>query len=322
MGVRALGAFSGGLDSMLAALVLRDQGIQVEAVTFESPFFGGERGRLAAGRIGIPWRLVDLTDRIMELLLDPPSGFGGHLNPCIDCHAAMFSELFSIGSGEGHDFVFSGEVLGQRPMSQNRGSLNRVARLSGDPGRLLRPLSARLLEPTGPERAGLVDRNRLLDISGRGRTRQIALAEKYGISYENPAGGCLLTEPGYTARLRVLLDSPGLLTALNARLARHGRMFRLGGGAAGLVGRSEADNARLEELADPGRTFVTVGFPGPTGVVLGSAPEPGVMLLCSLMVLYARKFTGAEAAVRTLDGREYRVAPADPETAESLLVKA
>jgi hypothetical protein len=322
MGVRALGAFSGGLDSMLAALVLGEQGIQVEAVTFESPFFQGERGRLAAGRIGIPWRLVDFTDRIMALLRDPPSGFGGHFNPCIDCHAAMFSELFSIRSREGHDFVFSGEVLGQRPMSQNRGSLNRVARLSGDPGHLLRPLSAGLLEPTEPEMEGLVDRSRLLDMSGRGRTRQMALAETYGISYENPAGGCLLTEPGYSARLRVLLDSPGLLTSLNARLVRHGRMFRLGVGAAGLVGRSEADNAGLEELAAPGRTLVTAGFPGPTGVVLGSASEPEIMLLCSLMVLYSRKFTGVEAAVRTLDGREYRVGPADPETAESLIVKA
>ena len=128
---------------------------------------------LKAHELGIPWRTVDLTEDVLSLLCDPPSGFGKNMNPCIDCHAAMFRRLGQIALEQGFDFIFSGEVLGQRPMSQNRGSLNRVKNLSKTSEMLLRPLSARLLEPTSMEISGLVDREKLLDLNGRGRTRQI-----------------------------------------------------------------------------------------------------------------------------------------------------
>jgi tRNA-specific 2-thiouridylase len=271
MRVRALGSFSGGLDGMVAASVLRSQGIDVELVTFESPFFSSRDGEEAAARLGLPWRELDFTHEIMELLEDPPSGFGKNLNPCIDCHARMFRTLGRIAGREGFDFIFSGEVLGQRPMSQNRNSLNRVARLSGYGHVLLRPLSARLLPETAAEEKGLVDRNRLLDISGRGRKRQVQLAEGFGFTYRNPGGGCLLTEPNYCSRLKVLMEIPGLMTPRRARLVRYGRFFRLSCDTVCLVGRSEEDNAALESLVQSEPTYSLEDAPGPTGVLLGDS---------------------------------------------------
>ncbi|MCP4646587.1 MAG: tRNA 4-thiouridine(8) synthase ThiI, partial [bacterium] len=225
--VRALSAFSGGLDGMLACRILLDQGIHVEAITFDSPFFDVQAGRKAAEVLGIAWRPVDFTADIVSLLFDPPSGFGKNMNPCIDCHATMFKRLKEIALQEEFNFIFSGEVVGQRPMSQNRSALNRVRKISSTADILLRPLSARILEPTPMEEAGLVDRSKLLDLSGRGRTRQLEMAKLYNFSHvPSPGGGCLLTDPGYANRLRILKDR-NLLTGENARMLRFGRMFLL-----------------------------------------------------------------------------------------------
>jgi tRNA U34 2-thiouridine synthase MnmA/TrmU len=268
-------------------MLLSSQGVSVELVTFHSPFFSSDEGRRAAGQLGLPWRQMEYTREIMELLLDPPSGFGKNLNPCIDCHAGMFRVLGKLAEKEGFHLIFSGEVLGQRPMSQNRNSLNRVANLSGYGDILLRPLSARLLPETLPEKQGLVDRGRLLDISGRGRKRQMKLAEEFGFSYRNPGGGCLLTEPNYTRRLKVLMEIPGMLTARNSRLIRHGRFFRLSGDTVALVGRSQEDNEALESLVVDEMTFALEDVPGPTGVLLG---DPGMLpALIDLVKRYAKK---------------------------------
>lgn len=289
MGVRALGAFSGGLDSMVAAALLAEQGIEVELATFSSPFFSSDEGRDAAARLDMPWREIEYTDEIMELLRSPPSGFGKNLNPCIDCHAGMFRLLGRTARKEGFDLVFSGEVLGQRPMSQNRNSLNRVANLSGCSEILLRPLSARLLPETLPEKKGLVDRSRLLDISGRGRKRQMKYAEERGLAYRNPGGGCLLTEPNFCSRLKVLMEIPGLFTPGNARLLRYGRFFRLSEDTVGLVGRWEADNEALESLAGDRPTWSLEDVPGPTGVLIGD-PEQLPQL-----ILLVKKYAGVRS---------------------------
>ncbi len=270
--VRAIGAFSGGLDSMIAALLLRTQGIKVDLVTFTSPYFTSFNGYRGAKQLDLPWREIDYSSEMMALLANPPSGFGKNLNPCIDCHAGMFRILGDIAAAEGHDIIFSGEVAGQRPMSQNKNSLNRVARLSGYPELLLRPLSAKLLKITDPEQKGLVNRDLLLNVSGRGRKPQMKLAEEYGIQYINPGGGCLLTDPNYCDRLRTLMEIPGLLTAGNARLIRHGRMFRISEDTIGLVGRDERDNEGLESLAADEIIFSLEERPGPTGVLIGD-PE-------------------------------------------------
>jgi len=311
MGVRAIGAFSGGLDGMIASLMLLDQDVEVEAVTFDSPFFSCRQGRISAEQIGVRWRSIDFTEDILEILSDPPSGFGGNCNPCIDCHARMFERVLKICNAEGFDFIFSGEVLGQRPMSQNRGALNRVARLSGAGKRLLRPLSARLLPPTEPEVEGLVDRQRLGDISGRGRKRQIELAGEYDITYASPAGGCLLTDPGYSTRLKVLLDQPVLLTPVNTRLIRHGRMFMLDKGVIGLVGRSKEDNDEIEALSKHSMTFVLSDHPGPTGVIIGRFEECHAAMLGSLLALYGKIDAGEEVSISSTSGLRFTSTPAD-----------
>ncbi len=200
---RALGLFSGGLDSILAALVLRAQNIEVTGLIWVTPFFTPERAQQSAAAINLSIQVEDFTDRYLHLLYEPPRGFGKWMNPCIDCHLLMLREAGKIMESEGFDFLFTGEVVGQRPFSQNKGSLNLIARESGYADLLLRPLSARLLKTTRPERQHLVDRDRLLNISGRGRKRQMELAVQFGISsYPAPAGGCLLTNPGYAARLQ------------------------------------------------------------------------------------------------------------------------
>ncbi len=284
--VRALGAFSGGLDGMLASRVLMDQGIHVETVTFDSPFFDVEAGRKAAAVVGVPWRAIDFSDDIINLLFNPPSGFGKNMNPCIDCHVAMFMRLKEFAKKEGFDFIFSGEVVGQRPMSQNRGSLNRVKNLSHAGDMLLRPLSAKILEPTPMEEAGLVDREKLLDLNGRGRTRQIEMAKQYGFSFiPSPGGGCLLTDPGYATRLGILKNLD-LLSGDNARMIKFGRMFILDE-AIGLVGRSSEENDRMLE-ADLGIQLDIQKVPGPLGILIGKKTSGNLTFLTSIMASYTK----------------------------------
>ena len=284
--VRALCSFSGGLDGMLATQLLLDQGIYVEAVTFDSPFFDMKAGKTAAAVLDVPWRSVDFTADIVALLFDPPSGFGKNMNPCIDCHATMFKRLKEIALEEDFDFIFSGEVVGQRPMSQNRGSLNRVKNISNTGDILLRPLSAKILDPTPMEEAGLVDRERLLDLNGRGRTRQLEMAREYGFSHiPSPGGGCLLTDPGYANRLRALRDAD-LLSGDNAGMIKFGRMFLLDR-AVGLVGRSSEENDKMLE-AGMGIQLDIQKVPGPLGVLLGRKTEENLSLLTAIMASYTK----------------------------------
>jgi tRNA-specific 2-thiouridylase len=217
------------------------------------------------------------------------------MNPCIDCHAAMFGKLKDIAVAEGFDFIFTGEVVGQRPMSQNRGSLNRVRNISMTSDILLRPLSAKILDPTPMEQEGLVDREKLLDLNGRGRSRQLEMARDYGFSsIPSPGGGCLLTDPGYANRLRVLRDT-GLLSGENARMIRTGRMFLLDG-AVGLVGRSSEENDRMLETGT-GIQLDIQGIPGPLGVLIGKKTTENLTLLTAIMASYTKATEPVTAVV-------------------------
>jgi len=288
VGVKALGAFSGGLDGMVAAAVLREQGVEVELATFDSPFFSSEQGRFSAERLKLPWREIDYTEKIISLLKHAPSGYGKNRNPCIDCHTGMFRMLGKIAAEENFDVIFSGEVVGQRPMSQNIHSLRRVSRLSGFKDILLRPLSAKILKPTVPEIDGRINREKLLDINGRSRKRQIALAVHYGIDeYPNPAGGCVLTDENYCKRLKVLMLIPELFTAGNCRLIRHGRFFQITEDTIGLVGRDHSDNLRLVELAGINTVLEIDDIPAPTGVLLGDTAH--IDSLYELIDRYTKK---------------------------------
>jgi tRNA-specific 2-thiouridylase len=270
---RALGLFSGGLDSMLAAAVLRDQGIEVEGVAFATPFFGPERARESAAHLDMPLIEEDITEIYYPLLLAPPHGFGSRHNPCIDCHILMLRQAGVIMAARGFDFLFTGEVLGQRPMSQHRGSLILVARESGYQELIVRPLSAKLLAPTRPELLGWVDRERLLDISGRSRKHQMELASRLGITkYPTPAGGCLLTDPGYAGRLKELLGRTDKPSRRDLELLKWGRHFRLPGGAKVVVGRTHKENEAISRLlANHDLALRVQGFPGPLVLVSGAS---------------------------------------------------
>ncbi|MDI6852639.1 MAG: tRNA 4-thiouridine(8) synthase ThiI [Deltaproteobacteria bacterium] len=322
--IRALGLFSGGLDSMLAAAVLRRQGIDVTGVTFITPFFGAERARQSAAHLGMPLLEVDLTEKFLPLIYRPPRGFGRYHNPCLDCHILMIREAGDMMAKSGFDFLFTGEVLGQRPMSQHRGALNSVAKESGYGEVLLRPLSAKLLPPTKPELLGWVDRERLLDISGRGRKRQMALAREYGITeYPSPAGGCLLTDPRYSARLKELLARSAEVSRQDLELLKWGRHFRLPTGKKAIVGRTHKENEAIASLKHPADLICKIkNFPGPTVLVPGSAGGEEAAMAAALTAAYSDAPEGQPVTVKCGENEEkllHLIAPAKDNFKEWLI---
>jgi tRNA-specific 2-thiouridylase len=308
MKVRALGLMSGGLDSMLAVKLLQDQGIEVTGITFETPFFGPEPAKKAAAQLGIALRIVDIGASHLQMLRSPRYGYGSQMNPCIDCHALMVRMVGEIMEAEGFDFLFTGEVLGQRPMSQRRDALMSVDKLSGYAGYILRPLSAGLLPATIPEREGKVDRQRLLRISGRSRKQQMALAVHYGIhDYPSPAGGCLLTNPGFAGRLRDLFSTQENFGLRDVELLKYGRHLRLPQGSRLVVGRIHADNVRLRELAGPDDIIMKVDdVPGPTALLPGGATAAEVEIAAAVVAAYSDAVTGTEAIIALSSGRDTR----------------
>lgn len=250
--VKALVLFSGGLDSMLAVKILQDQGIEVEGVCFESNFFNAAKARKLAQEINIRLKIKDISRNMLELVKNPPSGYGKHLNPCLDCHSLMIREAGKIKAREKYDFIATGEVLGQRPFSQNRQALERVSKLSGT--EVLRPLSAKLLPETSYEKKEIVRRGRLYRIQGRRREEQMELARKYNVEkYSSPAGGCLLTDPDFSERLIKLLDNWPDCSTNDAALLKRGRVFWLKDKKQEkiliIIGRHQEDNEELEKLA-------------------------------------------------------------------------
>ena len=308
MKVRALGLMSGGLDSMLAVKLLQDQGIEMTGITFETPFFGPETARNAATQLGIPLRVVNIGASHLEMLRSPRYGYGRYMNPCIDCHALMVQTAGQIMEAEGFDFLCTGEVVGQRPMSQRRDALVSVDKLSGYPGYILRPLSAGLLPVTIPETQGKVDRQRLLRISGRSRKQQMALAVHYGIhDYPSPAGGCLLTNPGFAARLRELFSTQEKIDLRDVELLKYGRHLRLPQGSRLVVGRIHADNVRLRDLARPDDIIMKVNdMPGPTALLPGGAPATEVEVAAAVVAAYSDAVTGTEASIALSSGQNAR----------------
>lgn len=293
--IRALGLCSGGLDSMLSALVLRDQGIEVQWVTFETPFFSAANAKKAARQTGISLRIEKITDIYMEMMRSPSIRYGKNMNPCMDCHALMFRLAGGIMRESGFDFLFSGEVLGQRPMSQNRTSLRYVEKHSGFDGYILRPLSARCLPETLPEQNKWVDREKLLDISGRSRKPQMELARIYGITeFPAPAGGCLLTDKVFSHRLRDLFDHladpAAKIPERTLHMLKFGRHLRLDPHTKLVVGRTQQDNEMIQKNIDPVHDLVlkVEKYPGPLAVIPGSANDATRALAASICAGYSK----------------------------------
>ncbi|BEQ13299.1 tRNA 4-thiouridine(8) synthase ThiI [Desulfoferula mesophila] len=319
--IKALGIFSGGLDSMLAVKVLERAGVQVAAVTFATPFFSPERAIVSAKHIGVPLQVAAVGEPHLELVKNPPHGYGSNMNPCIDCHAFMFARAGALMAEQGFDFLFSGEVLGQRPMSQNKQALAQVAKLSGMAEHILRPLSAQALPVTPVEERGLVERERLLGLSGRSRKPQMALAAELGISdYPAPAGGCLLTEPGFSRRLKDLFSHSPQAGLAQVELLKHGRHLRLGPTAKLIVGRNQKENQILEKLAPPeAQWLVTQGLPGPLGLYFG--PQgPELELAAALVAGYGKAKPGQTVRVQADQGPGLEVIAQSPRLAAAYLL--
>jgi len=250
--IKAVALFSGGLDSILAVKLIQEQGIKVKGINFITPFFGLDEAFMMAKDLDIDLEIIDITEELLGILRNPKYGFGKNMNPCIDCHTLMLKKAGEYMTKIGASFILSGEVLGERSMSQNRNSLNIIERESGFEGRILRPLSALLLPETIPEKEGLVDRNKLLNISGRSRKRQMKLAIKMNLKdYPSPAGGCKLTDPGFSKRLRDLFAQEKY-SLEEIKLLKLGRHFRLRRDIKLIVGRNKEENEQLNNFFQDG----------------------------------------------------------------------
>jgi tRNA-uridine 2-sulfurtransferase len=291
---KAIALLSGGLDSTLAVRLMLEQGVEVEALNFVTPFCQcNRRGRCESIRVArqfhIPCETIVVTDEFFEVVRHPKHGYGSGMNPCLDCRILMFSKARQRMEETGADFVFTGEVLGQRPMSQRQDAMRIIERESGLGGRLLRPLCAKLLPPSAPEREGLVDREKLLGIKGRSRKPQMALAEEHAIGdYPCPAGGCLLADPGFAGRMRDLVVHCPEFDLADVSLLKVGRHFRLSPLAKAVVGRDEGENQRIRTLARPGDLTLEVeGFGSPIALVRGEVGVEGVRLAAAITIRYS-----------------------------------
>lgn len=292
--VRALALFSGGLDSALAIKTITNQGVEVIALNFVSHFFGGknEKAEAMAKQLGVKLEYVDFSEKHIEMMKNPVYGRGKNMNPCIDCHALMFKFAGELLEKYDADFIISGEVLGQRPMSQNYQALEKVKGLSKLEDLIVRPLSAKLLPPSKAELDGLIDREQLFDIEGRSRKRQIELAEKFGlVDYPSPAGGCLLTDPGYSKRLK-LIEEDGLLEEENFKvfhLLKKGRFFRFEKGKYLFVGRMKEDNDEIVKYKDIGTMFIRgKGVGGPYILGYGDLSQEEIEFAKNLFSRYCK----------------------------------
>lgn len=333
---KGIGLLSGGLDSALAALVLRDAGADVECLHFFTGFcVTGHNSRVGrkdrpimnhalqvAAEMSIPVELIDVAEDYLPMVLRPRFGYGKHMNPCVDCRVFMLERAKAYMEKTGADFIFTGEVLGQRPKSQTRRSLETIEREAGLEDRLLRPLSALLMAPTAVERAGLVDRQRLYDIQGRGRKRQIDLARRYGLSqFMQPAGGCcFLTDRAYSNKLRdVIRNKPnGRLTVEDIFVLGVGRHFRLSSELKLVIGRDEIENNFLSHYSRECWLGRVDGFAGPTAVVMGRVSDEQWRTAASVVARYSDGNREPSVDVRFTFGGEMRVVNARPATDETL----
>jgi tRNA U34 2-thiouridine synthase MnmA/TrmU len=299
--IKALGLCSGGLDSILSGMILKNQGIDVTWVSFETPFFSSDKAEKASRQTGIPLVRKDITDVYLGMLKNPKLGYGKNMNPCRDCHALMFNLAGEMMQKEGYSFLFSGEVLGQRPLSQTKQALRYVEKQSGFDGSILRPLSARALPETDMEKRGMVDREFLKDFSGRSRKPQIELAKEMGITkYPAPAGGCLLTDKNFSRRLMDLFDHEENHRVNDIHLLKYGRHIRLSGNVKIVVGRTKGDNHSILSLNHDGRYMEldVMGIGSPATLVPVTADAELVRLAASICVGYTKTPKDQEAKVR------------------------
>ena len=321
---KAIALYSGGLDSTLAILVMLRHGVEIEALKFLMPF-GGDVGSSsshnlkpypAAEQFGFNVELYDLGWEFVEIVKNPKYGYGKNMNPCIDCRLLMLKKAKDYMETSGADFVITGEVIGQRPMTQLRNSMNLIEKQCGLEGRLVRPLSGKLLKPTIPEKEGLIKRDWLLDFSNRSRKRQTELAEQFGLKdYNAPAGGCFLTDKHYCLRLKDLFAFNKNFDLNDIDLLRVGRQFRLTDRCKFVVGRNESENDAISSLArDTDIIFEVKNTGSPIGLLRGEPDSGAIKLAASITVRYSDSKHENTVIVDILTGLQknmVQVKPAD-----------
>ena len=324
--VKAVALFSGGLDSILAVRVMQEQGVEMEGLHFTSIFCrpapdsttcnkAGESAKL----LGLPLTVYDSSQDLLELVRNPGHGYGKHLNPCIDCRINMFRKAAAHMRNVGARFLVTGEIRGQRPMSQRRDTMVLIDREAGVEGLILRPLSAKTLAPTMPEKEGWVEREKLFDISGRSRTRQMELAGHFDVGeYPTPAGGCLLTYESFAVKVRGLIER-GEFNVDNVELIKYGRYYRAGAKTIVVIGRNHKENEILTGLARNGdRVLQAVDFKGPLTLLRGEGSEDALRMAAELTARYSQGRDARVVRIRVKqsgaqDEQIVEVAPADLE---------
>jgi tRNA-specific 2-thiouridylase len=308
--VTALALMSGGLDSRLAARIMLEHGVRVVALTFDSVFCHARPGgpdetptEQACRALGIPLEIVPFTDELIPLVKHPPHGHGKQMNPCIDCRIAQFRLARRAMDTLGAHFFVTGEVVGQRPMSQRLKAMLSIAREAGVEALVLRPLSAKLLPPTMPEQKGWVDRSALYAFRGRSRKPQMELAARLGLTdYPGSAGGCLLTDEGFADKVRDVIEHAPDAAERDFELLKIGRHFRLPSGAKAIVGRDKGDNDRLEAIALPGELLLwRHDTTGPTVLLQGTHADQDRNLAAALCVSHSKLAGAAFGIVRYND---------------------
>lgn len=333
--MKAVALVSGGLDSALAVGLMVEQGIELHVLNFITTFCtctpngGCHEASKVATRYRLPIKVINTTNELIEVVKNPKHGYGRNMNPCIDCRILGFKKAKEFMKEIGASFVVTGEVIGERPMSQNRNSMALIEKESGLEGLIVRPLCAKHLPPSVPEQKGWVDRNRLLAIEGRSRKPQIELAEQLHINdYPCPSGGCLLTDEGFSKRIKDALHDGGL-DSHTAQLLKIGRHFRLPDGSKLIVGRDEGENEKLLTLlgtvpkkGDSPQLLYKIyvkDYAGPMGTVpvsQGDSPQT-LLLACRIVARYskARELAEVEVCVSRADEKPQilKISPASDE---------
>ncbi|MEM2855891.1 MAG: hypothetical protein QW416_02155 [Candidatus Nitrosocaldaceae archaeon] len=314
---KVVALLSGGLDSTLSVKIMKDQGFDVKALAIKTPFCDFDCGHgcgfkvmEVADRLGVDLKTVYIGDEYIEMLKNPKHGYGSGMNPCIDCRIMMYKEAKKYMEEIGAEFIITGEVLGQRPMSQNKRAL-KIIELEGDlEGKVLRPLSGKNLEPIEAEKKGIIDRNKLLSIRGRSRKTQFRLAKELGIvEYPNAAGGCLLTDPQFSKRVKDLLKYVNKPTLNDIELLKIGRHFRLDNSKL-IVGRNKEENEKIKALAlDDDILLETRDYKGPVGLL---RKDPNDIMQASMIVLrYSDAPKNKESTIISNIGNNINVIPID-----------
>lgn len=293
---KAIALISGGLDSILAAKIIMEQGIETLGVAFVMQFASRdeelfkEQVKKTAFEAGIPIRLENISSEFLDIVKNPEYGYGANLNPCIDCRILMLRLAKKIMEEEKAGFIVTGEVLGERPMSQHRKALELVEEKSFLNGYLVRPLSAKLLPKTIPEEKGIIDREKFFDIHGRSRKGQIKLAEKYGLcTFSQPAGGCLLTDSIFSRKLKDLINS-GSLNSDDIALLKYGRHFRIDEKTKVIVGRNHDENEEIKKLKKPEDIIIRLKVTaGPYALLRGITTFSNIKKSAGLLISYSKK---------------------------------